>query len=174
MLRGINVSGQKMINMQDLQALYQELCFRSVTTYIQSGNVVFEAQEMETNKLSKLIKQKLFEKYTFEVPVFVKTVSDMESIISDNLFLQAVDTDKDALYVTFLQNTPLPAKVEQLVSSKFEPDAFRISGDVIYVCCPNGYGRTKLTNTFFENKLKVTATTRNWRTVNELLKIAQQ
>ncbi len=48
------------------------------------------------------------------------------------------------------------------------PDQFRCSGETIYLYCPNGYGKTKLANNFLEKMLGVSATTRNWKTVNQL------
>lgn len=174
MLRGINVSGQKKVNMQDLKLLYEELNLQNVRTYIQSGNVVFEAEEKDINDVSNIIEEKLFKKYNFEVPVIVKTAADMEAIIQGNTFLQRENIDQDKLHVTFLRHMPSSGNVEKLSASNYDQDEFIICANVIYLFCPNGYGRTKLTNSFFENKLKTIATTRNWRTVNELLKIARQ
>jgi uncharacterized protein (DUF1697 family) len=168
LLRGINVSGQKKINMQELKALYEELSFRNVKTYIQSGNVVFEAGEKNTAKLAKIIEQGLLEKYAFQVSVIVRTDHELAATLADNPFLPKEDINESNFHVTFLQQLPLTENVKKLEAYNFEPDQFRLLDKVVYLFCPNGYGRTKLTNTFFENKLKVIATTRNWRTLKEL------
>jgi uncharacterized protein (DUF1697 family) len=173
MLRGINVSGQKKINMQDLKGLYEELNFRNIKTYIQSGNVVFEAEEKLTLALLSILEQNLLEKYGFTVPVILKKANDLEAIITGNPFLYKEGIDTEKLHITFLQQSPLTENLDKISISDFKPDEYLIAEDVIYLYCPNGYGRTKLTNTFFENKLKVLATTRNWRTANELLKLAR-
>lgn len=172
MLRGINVSGQKKVNMQELKTIYQELNLQNVRTYIQSGNVIFESPESEPAYLSSQISDKLFQKYAFEIPVLVTKAAELETIVAGNLFLQKEGTVTEKLHVTFLWHTPESQNLEKLKAVNFEPDKFIVCNKVIYVYCADGYGRTKLTNTFFENKLKTTATTRNWRTVNELLKIA--
>jgi uncharacterized protein (DUF1697 family) len=157
-----------------LKVLYEELTFENVRTYIQSGNVIFTSEDSSPADLSGRIEQKLLEKYAFEVPVIIRTVKEIKDLLASNVFLEREGIAADKLYVTFLAQPPTQehiAKVEQL---GFEPDEFRVQGKEVYVFCPNGYGRTKITNTFFENKLKVKATTRNWKTVNELLKIADE
>lgn len=168
-LRGINVSGQKMIKMPDLKALYEELGFKNVSTYIQSGNVIFENKE--DKELFKKIEKKIFEKYNFLVPVIIRSMEEMETTINGNLFLKEKKIELDKLHVTYLEEEPLPENLEKITNVQFEPDRFYISGKDIYIYCPDGYGKTKLNNTFFENKLKVKATTRNWKTTNEILRI---
>lgn len=168
-LRGINVSGYKKIPMAELKLLYEDLNFRHVTTYIQSGNVIFE--DNGKRNLVKLIEQKLLEKYGFEVPVLIRTADELVNIINNNPFTKDGNTDVSKLHVTFLEKEPQQPDIDKINKLQYEPDSFIILGREAYLYCPGGYGNTKLTNTFFENKLKVTATTRNWKTVNELLKI---
>lgn len=168
-LRGINVSGQKMIKMPDLKALYENMGFKNVSTYIQSGNVIFENKE--DNELSKKIEKKIFEKYDFHVPIIIRSTKEIETTINENTFLKKKNIELDKLHVTFLEDIPLKENIEKIKDVKFEPDRFYISGKTVYLYCPNGYGKTKLNNTFFENKLKVNATTRNWKTINEVFKI---
>lgn len=171
-LRGINVSGQKKILMSDLKQLYEGLDFEKVKTFIQSGNVVFESKANTT--LAKKIEQKIKQKYEFDVPVVIRTLDEMEVIISHNPFLKTKGIELDKLHVTYLSETPTAENIKKIKEINFEPDAFHITGKDIYIHCPNGYGRTKLTNTFFEKKLSVSATTRNWKTSNELLKMMKE
>lgn len=168
-LRGINVSGQKKIQMAELKTLYEELKFKNITTYIQSGNVVFKNKS--ANGLSEMIEQKIFEKYNFNVPVIIRRVDEMQNIINNNPFLKEKEIDISKLHVVYLAENPIQGNIDKIKELNFEPDKFYISGKEVYVYCPNGYGSTKLANNFFENKLKVNATTRNWRTTNELNKI---
>jgi uncharacterized protein (DUF1697 family) len=170
-LRGINVSGHKKIPMAELKALYEELNFKHITTYIQSGNVIFEGND--SKNLPAQIEKKLLEKYGFKVPVIIRTANELVSLIESNPFLKDKSTDTSKLHVTFLEKPPQQADADKINKAEYEPDRFIISKQEVYLYCPGGYGNTKLTNTFFESKLKVTATTRNWRTVNELLKIIQ-
>ncbi|HXL56115.1 MAG TPA: DUF1697 domain-containing protein, partial [Chitinophagaceae bacterium] len=89
MLRGINVSGQKKIQMIDLKALYEALKFKDVTTYIQSGNIIFKANEkIFDENLAIKIEEAIYKKYNFNVPVIIRSVEEMENIISVNPFLK--------------------------------------------------------------------------------------
>jgi uncharacterized protein (DUF1697 family) len=174
MLRGINVSGQKKVNMQDLKALYEELKLCNISTYIQSGNIVFDAEKRDTDNLARVIEQKLLEKYTFEVPVIVKTVEQLQAIVNSNPFLQRRDVETGSLHVTFLWQDPSPEEAARLLAINAQPDECMVGDRAVYVYCPNGYGRTKLTNTFIESKLHTIATTRNWNTVNKLVALGRQ
>jgi uncharacterized protein (DUF1697 family) len=78
------------------------------------------------------------------------------------------------LHVTFLNDIPAQEILNTLASGDYKSDEYTLVGKTIYVYCPDGYGNTKLTNTFFENKLKVAATTRNWKTTNELIAMAEK
>lgn len=171
-LRGINVSGQKLIKMDDLRKLYETLGFQNVTTYVQSGNVVFCGDEASLTDLEDKIKQQIQEDFGFEVPVMVLTIDKLKQIIESNPFLTDADKEQTHFHVTFLASKPIPYNNDVIENKKTGGEAIAFSDNAIYLYCPDGYGRTKLTNTFIESKLKVVATTRNWKTTNELLNIA--
>jgi uncharacterized protein (DUF1697 family) len=172
-LRGINVGGQKKIRMEDLKSLYEELRFREVTTYIQSGNVIFKTSiNLSIPEISEKIEKAIGRKYNFHVPVIIRTIEEMNHILSSNPFLKGKGIDMEKLHVTFLGKEPDPIQVEQTLKFDFPIDRFQIIGKEVYLYCPGGYGNTKLSNTFFENKLKVQATTRNWKTVGRLTELA--
>jgi uncharacterized protein (DUF1697 family) len=173
LLRGINVSGQKMIKMTELAKLFTSLGFEQVTTYIQSGNVVFRSKKMATKTLQNNIEEQIHKKFGFEVSVIVLEQEDLRKCIQKNSFLGSKDEDVGRLYVTFCALEPDQTHVKALNQSDYLPDEFHVLGSVVYLRCPNGYGRTKFSNNFFESKFKVRATTRNWKTVNELLSIAE-
>jgi uncharacterized protein (DUF1697 family) len=171
-LRGINVSGQRKILMSDLQTLYVDLGFDNVITYIQSGNVIFQHTENVTDKdVSEKIEQAISEKFSFEVPVIVRSVEEIKNILERNSFInQGLDEEK--LHVTFLADFPEKQLISSMDQYNFSPDKFIITGKDVFLYCLGGYGKTKLSNTFFEQKLKVKASTRNWRTINKLFEIA--
>ena len=171
-LRGINVSGKNKILMQDLKALFESLNFKNVKTYIQSGNVVFDSNSLKN--LETLIQQKIKEQFGFDVPVIVRTVDEITNILKHNPYLKQKNIELDKLHITFLSETPIKENLTKIHTYNFAPDVFEIIGNEVYLHCPNGYGNTKLSNTFFENKLKVTATTRNWKTVNEIAKLCEK
>ncbi|MFT4030992.1 MAG: DUF1697 domain-containing protein [Siphonobacter sp.] len=163
-LRGINLGNHNKISMPELKALYEKLGFNKVQTYIQSGNVIFETEETPT--LAQTIEQGITSQFGFEIPVIIRRKSALAQIIAGNPFLKDNSAFEDKMHVTLLANEPTPAVIEKI--HDYPPDQYKIIGKEIYLYCPNGYGRTKLTNTFFEKKLKVIATTRNWRTINEI------
>ncbi|MBF9251987.1 DUF1697 domain-containing protein [Pontibacter sp. 172403-2] len=172
-LRGINVSGQKKILMADLKALFENLGFENVSTYIQSGNVVFTAPEGSNGKeLAGKIEAAIAEKYNFHVPVIIRTAAEMENILAVNPFLKDMSIDQEKLHVTFLNEIPEQEKLESIKGFHSPPDQFVIIGREVFLHCPDKYGETKLSNKFFENKLKVAATTRNWKTVARLANMA--
>ena len=168
-LRGINVGGHNKIRMEDLKALYETLGFSEVTTYIQSGNVIFKTDKNQpVTILSQNIEKAIEDKYQFVVPVIIRSASEMQTIIASNPFLKEPGIDKERLHVTFLSDQPASDTVKAIGKYDFPPDRFLVIGKEVYLSCPGGYGNTKLSNTFFENKLHVRATSRNWNTVLKL------
>lgn len=168
-LRGINVSGQKKIIMADLKLLYEDLGFLDVITYIQSGNVVFKTNlKTTTTKLAKLIEDKIKGNCGFEVPVIIRTQNELQNIIEINPFK---NDEIDGLYVTFLSNQPNANQLEKLENVNFLPDKFELIDKEVYLSVVS-YGNTKLSNNFFESKLKVTATTRNLKTIIKLIELS--
>lgn len=178
-LRGINVGGKRKILMADLKALYEALGFKNPVTYIQSGNVIFETKakaknlsaEQAGNALTEKIKKAISEKYGFDVPVIIRSVPEIQEIIKQNPFAKP-DVDIKSLHLTFLGENPSEENLEKIKTYDYSPDQFEIIGNNAFVFCSTGYSKSKLTNQFFEKKLKVSATTRNWKTVNKLLTLA--
>jgi len=173
LLRGINVSGQKMIPMDGLKTLFGKLGFTEVTSFIQSGNLIFQEKKAEDSlTLSKRIHKAIQKSYGFEVPVQIRTRDQLREIIQTNPFLKARGIDPKKLHTTFLAQVPDSEKRDALQKIRFDADQFRITGSEVYLYCPLGYGNSKVTNAFFENKLGVQATTRNWNTVQSLYRLA--
>jgi len=170
LLRGINVSGQKRIKMDALTKVFVELNLNNVQTYLQSGNVVFQASETDLKKLEYQLSSCIEENFGINVPVLVLSADTLKSIVENNPF----EKSKEGLfiYITFLYDTPNRIDKQNIESRKSANEEIVFFERTIYLYCPNGYGRTKLNNNFLENFLKVKATTRNWKTVNELLRIA--
>ncbi len=172
-LRGINVSGQKLIKMDALKKMYENLNFENIKTYVQSGNVIFLSKQNDPKKLEKIISSQINADFSFEVPVIVFDVKTLESIIENNPFAKDKLKNISFLYVTFLATNPSQLAIETILEKKQENEEIEFTSNAIYLYCPNGYGKTKLNNNFLETRLKVTATTRNWKTTNELVKLAK-
>ena len=168
LLRGINVSGQNKIRMADLRDLYESLGFAQVETYLQSGNVVFEADGADGDALGRRIEAAIKAAWGFDVAVLMRRPADIARVIENNPFLTERDEDPAQQYVTFLHAAPENIDASGLDGTEGRGDEYVVGEREVFVFCPNGYGRTKLSNTFFERKLKVRATTRNWKTVNAL------
>ena len=153
-LRGINVGGQKSVKMDSLRLLLGQNGFQDVETYIQSGNVFFNYSETGHNELKLLIEETVYRHFGFFVPVIIRTKDEMKNIISKNPFLIKEHSDKSRLYLTFLDKVP-EKKYSGLVKDlDFSPELFFLLEKNIYLFTPIGYGKTRLSNSFFEGKLK--------------------
>lgn len=166
-IRGINVGGHHKVNMKELREAMEKNKFKDVRTYIQSGNIVFRSalkkiESIETS-LSKLLKAT----FDVNVPVIVRDEKEWKRTIKRNPFLGRTE-DLTKLLVTFLSEMPSAELVKSTALINFAHDEFFIDGKDVYLYCKDGYGKTDIPNTFFEKKLKVTGTTRNWKTVLEL------
>ena len=173
-LRGINVSGKNLIKMSDLVRIFESMGFENVSTYLQSGNVIFETDSSSHIDLQKQITSQIKQDLDLNVPVIVFGSEYIAQVCENNPFVKLLDTDVAKLYVTFLSEVPEHSGVEKIHSDQYLPDAFVMEEKVVYLNCIVGYGKTKLSNNFFENKLKVTATTRNWNTVNKLAELSEE
>ena len=174
MLRGINVAGHNQIKMPALRELFEALGFEQVQTYIQSGNVVFNAGRSSTLQISKNIAERIAKEFGIRAPVVTRTSAEMGSMIKSNPFLKTKAIDPAKLHVTFLTDAPEPAALRKLGEVAAGADEFRSCGREIYLYCPNGYGNTKLSNNTLEKILGSPATTRNWNTVNKLYEMSLQ
>jgi uncharacterized protein (DUF1697 family) len=172
LLRGINVSGHKPVKMDQLRKAFEELAFEDVKTYVQSGNVVFKAPARGAANLTKKIEEKVVRQFGFSVSAVVKTAEDIANVIENNPLVKEEGIDPSKLHVTFLSSPPEATALKKLDSLSVAPDRFHCSREAIYLYCPNGYGKTKVSNNVLEKMLKVTATTRNWKTVNQLYEMS--
>lgn len=164
LLRGINVSGKNSLRMADLQSLCEGLGCTDVVTYLQSGNVVFRHTSTAAGAHAEAIRAAILEKHGLDIPVHVIPRSQFVRIAASKPIFPGMD--EAFLHITFLfakPAGPLPPTLPKTGNEKAV-----LLGDHIAVYCPNGYGKTKLTNAYFERTLKTSATTRNWRTVQAL------
>lgn len=172
LLRGINVSGQKQIKMSELKSMFEEIGFQNVETYIQSGNVIFSTKENSTDKLEAKISSGIKKEFGFDVHVIIVIPEEIEMVIKNNPFIKK-KKDAERLYVIFLSSVPPKEMLEKLKTVDYSPEEFICDGKYIYLFVPNGYGKAKLNNNFFEKKLNVYATTRNIKTVKAILALTK-
>jgi len=173
LLRGINVSGQKKIKMADLKSLYEDLGYHSVITYIQSGNVIFETGEKDKASIQMKIESAIKTSFKFEVPVILRTTNELKKIIKQNPFeVKDLSADGSKVLVSLLSGKPEKPKVIEIKKFAADAESLESKGMEIYLHCPNGYGKSKLSNAFVETKLGLSATTRNWKTIIKLSELS--
>jgi uncharacterized protein (DUF1697 family) len=169
LLRGINVGGKNRLPMKDLVSIFDCVGCTDVRTYIQSGNVVFQAEPSLAERVPALATDEVRARFGHEIPIVVRDAKAMRRVVARNPFLEGSDVAH--LSVAFLAAKPTPAAVRTLDPDRSPPDEFKVSGRELYLCCPNGAARTKLTNQYFDSRLQTITTVRNWRTVLALLEL---
>ncbi|KZE82144.1 hypothetical protein AV654_08795 [Paenibacillus elgii] len=174
MLRGINVSGQKIIKMDRLKSIFESMQLQEVTTYIQSGNVIFGTTESDKVVLRDRIESTLKEALGYDVPVVIRSNDELDEVIKLNPFAVAELPEGEKVYVTFLASQPTAEAVAHFESYSNNVDDFRVLNREVYILSRKGYGKSLFSNNFVEKKLKVTATTRNWETVNKLADLSRR
>lgn len=167
-LRGVNVSGHRRIKMAALERVFWELGYSSVATFIQSGNVIFASPSRNSAELASTIEERLVAELGFLVRVLIRSRDELAAVIRENPFI-GEGTDVAELHLTFLAGTPSRSVGLAADQGPYAPDRFRLGICEVYLHCPFGYGRTKLHNGFWERRLGVVATTRNWNTVTRLM-----
>jgi uncharacterized protein (DUF1697 family) len=167
LLRGINVGGRNLLPMKDLAALFTGAGCRDVATFIQSGNVLFDAEPDLARTLEARIPAELRARHGLETPVLLRTREELEQAVRDNPFLGA-DPEGGSLHVLFLAGVPDPARVAGLDPDRSPGDTFAVRGREVFLSLPGGVGRSRLTNAWFDARLATPSTGRNWRTVLRL------
>jgi uncharacterized protein (DUF1697 family) len=171
-LRGVNVGGN-ILKMERLRAVCAELGLAHVRTYVQSGNVVFAARGSAAH-WSRALEQNLLGSSRLAVSVMVRTATQLARVATTNPFLQEPGIDQARLAVVFLNRAPERTAWRALDALGAGCDRFHPAGTEIYLHCPTGFARTKLTNNAVERTLAVRATTRNWNTVTKLVAMAAE
>jgi uncharacterized protein (DUF1697 family) len=172
-LRGINLGGRHKVPMAELRAFFAELGAHDVSTYIQSGNVVFRAEEAVARELAAGFERRAEERFSFPVPAVVRSAGALRDVLAGNPFL-ADGADEKALHVLFLASEPDAAAVAGLDPERSAPDAFAVRGREVYLHLPHGVARTRLTTAYFDRVLRTTSTGRNWRTVAKVAAMTEE
>lgn len=169
LLRGINVGGNTMIKMAELKTSFESLGFKNVVTYVNSGNLAFDAGKSAAHE-SKLVEkiEKVIEKdFGKQVPVMVRDQNEISMIIAANPFEGEFESHKE-MHVLFLKEVMPADKRKQLLDAAPEKERFVVKGREVYCHLPLGVADSLLGKSFIEKKLKLAVTGRNWRTVEKL------
>jgi uncharacterized protein (DUF1697 family) len=168
------MTGHNSIKMAELSVLYTKLGFKENKTYIQSGNVVFKSDQVFSEKeLQIKIERAIFEKFGYTIAVIIRSFDEVKTLFSTNPFIGVQNFDSSKMAVVFLHENVTDLQLEKMKNISYPPDRFQIAGREIFIYCPNGFGRTKLYTNFFEDKMGVTGTARNWKTITSLLLISE-
>ena len=170
LLRGINVGGKNKLPMKELTTLFQEAGCAEVRSYIQSGNIVFRASAATAKRVPERVAAAILQRFGYQVPVVIRSAQELGAIAEGNPYAEE-GADPTSLHVGFLAERPSRAAIASLDPQRSPPDAFEVLGQQIYLRCPNGIGRSKLTVGYFERQLGTTTTLRNWRTVGKLVEL---
>lgn len=157
--------------MKDLAALFEKLGCEDVRTYIQSGNVVFKASAAEARSIRADAAAGIRKRFGFDVPVALRSGAELRAIGENNPF---GGVDEAQLAVVFLTDEPSAAAVKTLEPDRSPPDRFVVRGADIYLHLVNGFAGTKLTNQYFDSRLKTVSTARNWRTLRKLIEMSSE
>src|SRR5258706_899798 len=174
LFRGINVGGHQTVRMDELKDLHESLGLKDVVTYIQSGNVVFTSDDADLAHLPRHIEDGFAKKFGFHVKVMVRTSAELRDIIANNPFQDQPLKESKWVLVLFLATRPERAALEDLQKTYVGPEELCLIGQELYIYYPNGIGRSKLTGTLIEKKLKTSGTGRNWNTILQLQKMVQR
>jgi len=165
-LKGINVGGHHKVDMKDLKKIYEQAGYSNVMTYLNTGNVIFDSDD--NRDLIGKIKSLISEKYDFDISVMVLTEADLVELVASYQF--EIDEKKNR-YVTLFSNQVNEKLENMILLSKRESDQFQIHETHLNLYVPEGYGKSKLTNSFIEKHSGVSCTTRNMNTMEKLLSI---
>lgn len=174
LLRGINVGGNKIIKMADLKALYESLALMQVQTLLQSGNVVFQSVEEDSQKLRQLLEMSIFGQFGFESKIILRDAATWQTIVSACPLSGEQLAEPAKVQVVFFAETPLLELVQSFMASYEGVEVMNYQGQELYISYPEGIGRSKLTHALIEKQTKSIGTARNWNTVTKLLKLAEK
>ena len=171
LFRGINVGGNAILPMRDLVETLEGLGLKSVKTYIQSGNAVFQSANSNVAELSRKITAAIETRHGLAPHVLLLGVQELQVAMDGNPFPQG-EPEPKSLHLFFLDSIPDDPDLGMLESIKAKSEQFKLARRVFYLYAPDGLGRSKLAAKV-EKALGVAATARNWRTVSEVAAIAK-
>lgn len=167
LLRGINVGGKHRLPMKQLVTIVEGLGASEVRTYIQSGNVLYRAPTSLAKRLPGQIAEAIEAEFGFAVPVLARSARQFTTILAANPYVDEADDPKQ-LHVALIDPKPSKAARARLDPDRSPPDRYTLGTGHIYLYCPKGVARTKLTCDYFDRTLACTTTMRNWRTMTKL------
>ena len=171
LLRGINVGGHRKVPMATLRTILASAGLYNVKTYIQSGNVVFISNEHQTHLLEEKIQKTIFDYFGFQISVMVKSIAQFTTIFNNSPFSDEIKRNS---HFAVLSDIPKIHLIKEACQKKYDNEYYHIIADCLYFYCASGYGKAKFNLNYFERKLKVSATARNYKTMLKLIGMAKE
>jgi uncharacterized protein (DUF1697 family) len=168
LLRGINVGGHNKIKMDELREMFSTLGFENVQSYINSGNIIFDSGKSKNKTLVTKIEKAIEKTFSLSIKVVVRESAEINDLVAQNPFDDKMSPDNN-LFVAFLSDELSSDKQELLLSNNNESEEFAIVNQDVFCLSQKGFRDGLLGKKYIDNKLKTSATVRNWRTVNKLL-----
>jgi uncharacterized protein (DUF1697 family) len=186
LLRGINVGGRNKVPMADLREVVTSLGHTGVTTYIQSGNVLFSTADSDTAKLAAALESAIGERFGIWASVVVLSRDDLAEVLAGNPYPD--EPNPKLVHVVFLNAEPpedLLARIaaaESAAAAKGSQDTVRRVGHALFLHTPDGYGNSDLAQAVFrivsapakQKKQDLAGTARNWATATKLLSLCEE
>jgi len=168
-LRAVNV-GKRIVKMEHLRQLLDTAGFNNVSTYIQSGNVMFASRSNNVTTLSEKIEKLLLTTYGFEVPTIIRQVSELENVVKNTPFPGVVPDKTTQVYITFLSGDAGPHAPQVIASLQSAAETLHMNNREVYTLIRKNLELKPLDIIArLEKKLGIPCTTRNWATVNKVI-----
>lgn len=168
LLRSVNVSGRNIVKMQILKEALLNNGFQNVKTYIQSGNIFVDKEEVDSYKIKDQIEKIILDVFGLTIIAIPVTLNDLKECIFQNPYQKKDEVDTKQLYVAFTSDHFIENADETLNLIQFMPDRGIIFHNKLFLLLVTGAGNTKLNQKYIEKKLGVDITIRNWNTINKL------
>jgi uncharacterized protein (DUF1697 family) len=169
LLRGINVGGNNKVSMAELRDVLGDLGYAGAQTLLNSGNAIIETTH-KADKVEKRVEKAIKSELGLTIHTLARSHDELAAIVDRDPF-KGTATNPAHYAVAFLRSAPAPAEIEvfkAIDAAAYEPEVWQLIGRELYLWYPNGQARTKLTGPFWEKKLKVAVTARNWNTLIKL------
>lgn len=174
MLRGVNLGAHRRMKMDDLRKVYESLGLDDVTTFLQSGNVLFRTKNQDLVKLAGRIEKAIEKTFGFASAVIVRTSAEMKDVVQRNPFAGRDGIDGARFLVWFLAADPGKPARDKVVAIQADPEEVHVHDRELYIYFPNGLARPKLSFAVVEKALQTPGTGRNWNSVTKMLQLAEK
>lgn len=163
--------------MAELRPKLAEAGYGDPVTILQSGNIIVTAEiaadepdqpdQPNADSVAAAVRQLLADEFDVHVPCAARTAAEIEAILERNPLGHIAD-DGSRYLVNFLSEAPPPDAIRELADADHSPEVLHVEGTEAYVWAPEGIKALRLSYSHLERHLDVTATARNWNTLERI------